>query len=106
MNTSIELVTFKLAEGVQPEQLVATNDAMQAFLTQQPGFIYRSLSQDEDGQWFDIVYWIDEASAKTGGEAFMRSAACASLMPLIDGPSVKMRHMDALSEILVKRNAA
>ncbi|MCJ8338493.1 MAG: hypothetical protein MJK10_08465 [Pseudomonadales bacterium] len=106
MNTSIELVTFKLAEGVKPEQLVATNDAMQAFLTQQPGFIYRSLSQDEDGQWFDIVYWLDQTSAKTGGEAFMRSAACAALMPLIDGPSVVMRHMDALSEILVKRDAA
>jgi len=106
MSTSIELVTFKLAQGVMPEQLIATNDAMQAFLSQQPGFIYRSLSKDEDGQWFDIVYWSDEASAKTGGEAFMRSAACASLMPLIEGPSVKMRHMDALSEILVKRDAA
>ncbi|EPJ45071.1 MAG: hypothetical protein OFPI_37770 [Osedax symbiont Rs2] len=106
MSTTIELVTFKLAEGVMPEQIVATNDTMQAFLVQQPGFIYRSLSQDEEGQWFDIVYWIDRESAKVGGEAFMQSAACAALMPLIDGPSVVMRHMDALSETLVKRDAA
>lgn len=98
--TTIEMVSFKLNENATKEQMIATNPAMQTFLNQQPGFLYRSLSCDDNGQWFDIVYWASLAHAQQGGEAFMKSDACATLMPLIDSESCKMRHMNALSEIL------
>lgn len=102
----IEVVTFKLNQQATAEQLTATNSAMQDFLNQQQGFQYRSLSCDEEGQWFDIVYWESMEAAKRGGEAFMKSAVCAGLMPLIDSGSVNMRHMDAVSAILSEKLAA
>lgn len=107
MQSSIEIVTFKLAPEVESSQLLATNTAMQDFLQQQPGFIYRSLSYDESVQlWYDIIYWKDSVQAKAGGAAFMQSSVCASMMPLIDAPSCKMRHMDALSEVIAEQVAA
>ncbi len=98
--TTIEMVSFKLNDSATKEQLLATNPEMKTFLNQQPGFLYRSLSCDDQGQWFDVVYWASLEAAQQGGEAFMKSPVCATLMPLIDAPSCKMRHMDALSEVL------
>ncbi len=104
--TTIEMVSFKLNENATKAQMIATNSAMQTFLNQQPGFLYRSLSCDDQGQWFDVVYWASLEQAQQGGEAFMKSDACATLMPLIDAESCKMRHMNALSEILSDSLAA
>jgi hypothetical protein len=98
--TTIEMVSFKLNDNVTKEQMIATNPAMKTFLNKQPGFLYRSLSCDDHNQWFDVVYWASLEHAQQGGEAFMKSDACATLMPLIDTESCKMRHMNALSEIL------
>lgn len=106
MNSAIEVVTFTLKPQASTEQLLATNDAMKAFLLEQEGFLYRSLSCDESGQWFDIVYWRDQFAAKAGGEAFMASAVGATLMELIDQPSCKLRHMDALCEVMYCEVAA
>ena len=107
MPSSIEIVTFKLAPQVDSSQLLATNSDMQNFLQQQSGFIYRSLSYDASmALWYDIIYWKDSAQAKAGGAAFMQSSVCATMMPLIDAPSCKMRHMDALSEVMAEKIAA
>ncbi|MEH6444654.1 MAG: hypothetical protein V7784_12235 [Oceanospirillaceae bacterium] len=106
MSNAIEIVTFNLNATATKEQVLATTPIMQVFLNQQPGFLYRSLSCDEQGLWFDIVYWENQQAAQAGGEAFMKSAAGAALMPLIDAASCKMRHMDALSAVLADSLAA
>ncbi len=98
----VEVVTFKLLSGKTAQQLLNTEAAMQAFLTEQSGFHYRSLSCHEQGtdaeQWFDIVYWESAEQAKSGGEALMASALGAELMSAIDPATCVVRHMPTLCE--------
>ncbi|MCW8885600.1 MAG: hypothetical protein OQK12_10150 [Motiliproteus sp.] len=96
----IELVTYQLKSGVNVQQLAETHEGVHEFLKEQPGFIYRSLSQDESGQWFDIVYWQDIATAKSAGDAFMAAPAGQALGALADMDSVVMRHMVAEAEMM------
>ncbi|NQZ31167.1 MAG: hypothetical protein HRU06_07810 [Oceanospirillaceae bacterium] len=106
MTTNIEIVTFKLLPTVNEQQLVSTNAAMETFLNDQPGFLYRSLSSDGEGTWFDIIYWKDQQCAAKAATAFDNSSICQQMMPLIDLASCKKQNMPALSEILAKELAA
>lgn len=106
MSYSIEVVTFKVLPQVSEDQLVATNSAMEAFLNEQAGFIYRSLSHDSEGNWFDIIYWQDDECAQNANAAFEKSTICQLLMPLIDQPSCKQTNMQALSSVLAQALAA
>jgi len=106
MSNCIEMVTFKVQPQVSEDQLVATNDAMEVFLNEQSGFLYRSLSNDGEGNWFDIIYWQDDECAQDATAAFEKSAICQQLMPLIDQASCKQVNMKALSAILAQELAA
>ncbi len=97
-NSVIELVTYKLKTDTTKEQLAATHSDVNAFLKKQPGFLYRSLSEDDSGLLYDIVYWQDMETAKNAGEAFMADKAGQALVALTDESSISMRHMDALTE--------
>jgi hypothetical protein len=100
MTTAIEVVTFKLKSDVSIEQFEQSQEGVNSFCKTQAGFIYRSLSKDDQGTWFDIVYWTDIDSAKSAGEAFMRDEKCQELSKLIDNTSVVMRHMSASTEMM------
>ena len=97
-NSVIELVTYKLKNNTTKEQLSATHSDVNAFLEKQPGFMYRSLSEDNNGLLYDIVYWQDMDKAKIAGEAFMAHKAGQALVALTDESSISMRHMEALTE--------
>jgi len=97
-NSVIELVTYKLKTGATKEQLSATHSAVNAFLEEQPGFMYRSLSEDSNGLLYDIVYWQDMETAKIAGDAFMAHKAGQALVALTDENSISMRHMEAITE--------
>jgi hypothetical protein len=97
-DTVIEMVSYQLKANVNKEKLAATHENVNAFLHEQQGFMYRSLSEDDKGLLFDVVYWQDMAAAKTAGDAFMAHAAGQSLMALIDEQSVTMRHMPVLTQ--------
>jgi len=97
-NTVIEMVSYQLKESATQEQLAATHEKVNEFLYAQQGFMYRSLSEDDKGFLFDVVYWQDMAMAKAAGDAFMADPAGQSLMTLIDEQSVTMRHMPVLTQ--------
>jgi len=98
--TVIELVTYKLKQGVDKAALNDSHPKVNDFLKQQNGFLYRSLSEDKNGLLHDIVYWQDMDCAKQAGEAFEQSPACASLMSITDMESVTMQHMNAMTEAM------
>ncbi len=104
--TVIEMVSYKLKAGVSKEQLTATHEKVNAFLQQQAGFMYRSLSEDNDGLLFDVVYWQDMDAAKAAGEQFMADAAGQALVALTDEESITMRHMPVLTETPVACSSA
>ena len=61
--TVIEMVLFKVKEGIEIEfaqkELIKVND----FLAEQEGFISRKISLSDDGQFLDIVFWEDMNTA-------------------------------------------
>jgi len=99
MTTTLELVSYRLKDGIGKDQLNATHDNVNQFLSQQDGFLYRSCSEDDSGLIYDVVYWQDIASAKAAGEAFMDNPAGQSLMSICDEHTVSMQHMEILSEV-------
>ena len=98
--TTIELVTYRLKAGIEKAQFAATHEAVNTFLTAQPGFIYRSNSEDKDGLIYDIVYWQSMEQALTAGEAFMQHPAGQSLIAVTEENSITMRHMPADTEAM------
>lgn len=97
-NTVIEMVSYRLKETASKQQLITTHDQVNAFLLQQEGFLYRSLSEDGNGMLFDVVYWSDMTREKRAGERFMSDPAGKALVNLCDESSITMRHMPLLTE--------
>ncbi|WP_111977111.1 hypothetical protein [Algibacillus agarilyticus] len=98
--TTIELVTYQLKPECSQSDLEPINTDVNAFLKVQPGFLYRSMSEDETGLMYDIVYWQDMQSAKNAADAFTSSKACEALMNVTNMESVTMRHMSAIAEVM------
>ena len=90
---ALELVVFKLNEGVSREQFLGTNDAVSRWISEQPGFISRELSYDhEGGRWIEVVWWRTLEEAQAAAERAMSSEACAPMFSLIDMDSTLMLH--------------
>lgn len=100
MTTVVEMVTYRLKQGVAQKELEATNESVNSFVKAQPGFLYRSLSQDDADQWFDIVYWENMDAAKKAGEEFLAADIGKELCQLIDMDSCFMRHMPVNTEMM------
>ena len=94
----LELVVFRLNDGVVREQFLGTVEAVSAWLAEQPGFISRDLSYDgEGGRWIDIVWWSTMEDARAAGELAMTSESCAPMFALIDTDSVRMVHAETVA---------
>lgn len=86
-----EFATFRAADGVTPDQLLAASQRMrQQFLLQQPGFIEHALLQGDDGLWADMVLADSRASAETICQRFMQHESCLAYLALIAPDSAKL----------------
>jgi hypothetical protein len=91
----LELVVFKLREGVSREQFLGTADPVSEWIREQPGFVSRELSYDaENDRWVDIVRWRTMGEAHAAAELAMSSESCAPMFGLIDMESTLMIHAD------------
>ncbi len=89
----LELVVFRLNEGVSREQLLATVDPVSRWIGEQPGFLARELLHDAaGGRWIDLVWWRTLEDAHAASERAMTSEACAPMFALIDMESTLMLH--------------
>jgi len=70
MSDTIELVRFRLQQGKTSADWLKANEKITEWVQQQPGFRFRSLSETDDGEWIDMVYWESLAAAKQAGEKF------------------------------------
>ena len=104
----LELVVYKLNEGVSREQFLGTNDAVSAWISKQSGFISRDLVYDGEGdRWVDVVWWETIESAQTAAELAMSSTSCSPMFALIDMESALMLHGEqAIAPVLAGATAA
>ncbi len=89
----LELVVFRLTEGVSREQFLGTNDAVSAWISEQPGFISHELSYDAEAErWIEVAWWRTMEEAHAAAELAMTSDSCAPMFALIDLESALMVH--------------
>jgi hypothetical protein len=89
----LELVVFKLNEGVSRGQFLATNDAASTWISKQPGFVSHELAYDAEGdRWIEVAWWRTMEEAHTAAELAMTSESCAPMFALIDMESTLMLH--------------
>lgn len=98
----LELVVFKLNDGVTRDRFLGTNDAVSAWISRQPGFISRELSHDVEGdRWIDILWWRSLDEAHAAAELATTSETCAPMFGLIDMESTLMLHAEpAIAPVL------
>jgi hypothetical protein len=90
---ALELVVYKLNEGVSREQSLATNGAVSTWISKQPGFISRDLVHDAEGdRWVDVIWWETMEQARAVSEASMTSESGLPMFAEIDEQSMRMIH--------------
>ncbi len=87
MSDTIELVRFRLQPGKTAADWLKANEKINEWMKAQPGFQFRSVSETDDGEWWDLVYWASRETALAAGEKFMREVGDAC-MPLVAPGSV------------------
>jgi len=70
MSDTIELVRFRLQQGKTSADWLKANEKINGFMKAQPGFRFRSLSETDDGEWLDLVYWESLQAANAASEKF------------------------------------
>jgi hypothetical protein len=83
----VEWAEFKLAAGVSEDTLLRAADSVhEKFLRKQPGFVRLELLRGKDGQWVDLVYWKDQASADRALAEVEKSPACSNYFKCMANP--------------------
>lgn len=91
----LELVVFKVNQGVSREQLLDSVGAVSTWISRQPGFLSRELSYDPDGdRWVEVVWWRSLEEAQAASERAMSSQDCAPMFALIDEEATLMLHAE------------
>ena|SRR5688572_8353763 len=89
----LELVVFKVKDGVTREQLLGTVDAVSNWAKTQPGFLTRDLCYAaEQDRWIEVIWWRSLADAEAAAEAATSSESCAPMFSLINMESAPMWH--------------
>jgi hypothetical protein len=104
----LELVVFRLNEGVSREQFLATNDAASTWIAHQPGFISHELLHDADGDlWIELAWWETMETAHAAAQKAMTSDSCSPMFALIDMESTLMAHgVPAIKPVYTPATAA
>lgn len=88
----IEIVTFRLKSGADPQQAAQDADAMRAVLEATEGFRSRTLCFGEDGIWTDMIAWDNKEQALRAMPSIMADPVVQPFFSAIDEHSVVMRH--------------
>lgn len=89
----LELVIFKIKEGVTREQFLGTVDAVSEWARAQPGFLSRDLTHDAEGdRWVELIWWASLADAEASAKAAQTSDQCAPMFALIDPEDMLFLH--------------
>ncbi len=94
---AIELVLYKLKDGIGETAFSEISTTTNNWLAQQPGFITRRHGIKDDGERVDYVEWESMEDAKAAGEKFMNAPELRPFIEATDMSSVTMRHFELVA---------
>ncbi|GLQ29568.1 hypothetical protein [Litoribrevibacter albus] len=89
---ALEVCLFKLTEDTEKQAFMEANGELDQWLKAQDGFMFRCLSEKEDGTWIDIIHWASKEAANKAGDGFMETFKDSDFMRAIDPDTVNMNH--------------
>ncbi|MEO0826729.1 MAG: antibiotic biosynthesis monooxygenase family protein [Cyanobacteria bacterium J06639_16] len=91
-NIIVEVATFKLQEGVTPDEFYAVDQAVETqHVSQQPGFISRESAVSDDNEWLVIVHWRSIEAAEASMASFSGAPATAEFMSKLEVDTMVMK---------------
>lgn len=93
---TVEIVFFRLADGVSDEEFLAAAAGVDGWLAETPGYRRRELYSDGDGNWVDTVRWDSKEVALAAAEAIMQQPEGAAFGSKINPDTIFMYHMSAV----------
>ena len=93
----IEILTFRLASGVDVAAFTALDARVQTEVAyQQPGLLRRTTGRNDEGRWLILQVWASSAAATAGRVAIERSTVGADLHAMIDSDSVHVERFEGI----------
>ena len=90
--TIVEIATFKLQDGVTPDEFYVLDQAVESqHVSQQPGFISRESAVTEDNEWLAVVHWRSVEDAEASMASFADAPATADFMRKLDADTMSMK---------------
>lgn len=96
-NPVMELVTFKINVNCTAEAFAAACELVNAWVQTQPGFQSRTVSHNEEGTWFDVIFWDSAENAHAAAAKIMVEQGSSEFMTMINPSSIKMQHAQIVS---------
>lgn len=100
---AIEIVTFRVMEGVTFDDFVEANREVDAWLRLQPGFRSRRIGEQAGRYIVDLLFWASETAARTAMHRLMEDLSDSAVHALIDQATVTwtvagIRHRQAIDD--------
>jgi hypothetical protein len=93
----MEWVTFKINANCSPDAFIAACEPVNAWARRQPGFLSRAVSVNEEGTWFDVVFWDSVDTAHAAAAKIMGDLGQSDFMAMIDTSTIQMQHPKIVS---------
>ncbi|MGY9047431.1 hypothetical protein P775_02880 [Puniceibacterium antarcticum] len=91
MAKTIEIVTFRLAEGVTEEAFIAETKTMEReFLGKLQGFIDRDTGKSADGGWIVVLHWASAEDAQASMNKFVDAPGTKAFTACLDMSTFQM----------------
>ena len=91
MAKTIEIVNFRLADGVTDEAFLAETMSMEReFLGKLHGFLDRDTGKSADGDWVVVLHWASPEDAQASMDKFVGNEGTKAFTAMIDMPTFKM----------------
>ncbi len=94
MPDTIVIKQFRLRKDKPKTEWLKADEQTDAWIKRQPGFVFRSLSETEEGEWFAVEYWSSIEAVKAAEENF-REKLEGLIVPFIEMNSFTARHSKA-----------
>jgi hypothetical protein len=95
MAKTIEIVNFRLKDGVTDEEFIQETMSMEReFLGKLHGFVDRDTGKSADGDWLVVLHWDSAEDAQASMNKFVEAEGTKSFTSKIDMPTFKMTRFE------------
>jgi hypothetical protein len=96
---AIEVVIFRVQSTVTRADFLEAVDETTALLKTQDGFISRTVSQAESGEWLDILSWESIEAAKAATVVFQTDPAGRRFSDSLDLEQIQVFYTEVVAEV-------